>query len=108
MAGNTVAVTDASFESEVLKSDIPVLVDFWAEWCGPCKAVAPTLEALADEWQGKVKIAKLDIDSSPNTPGQYGIRSIPTFIIFKDGEVAGTTMGAIPKSKFEQFVQEHI
>jgi len=99
-------VTDASFEAVVLKSDQPVLVDFWDEWCGPCKQIAPALEQLSDELQGKVTIAKLDIEQSPTTPSRYGVRGIPTMMLFKDGQMASMKVGAMPKQKILEWLTE--
>jgi thioredoxin 1 len=93
----TKAVTDASFESDVLKAEGPVLVDFWAEWCGPCKMIAPALEELSDELAGKVTIAKVDIDNNPSAPAKYGVRGIPTMLLFKGGQVVAQKVGAMPK-----------
>lgn len=101
MANN---VTDASFEEEVLKSDIPVLVDFWAEWCGPCKMLAPIIEELSRELEGKVKVLKMDIDQNPHIPSTLGIRSIPTMIIFKDGIQVETRIGALPKNSLLEWI----
>ena len=98
------AVTDADFETEVLKSDTPVLVDFWAEWCGPCRQVAPVLEEIAGAHADKLTVAKLNIDENPGTPGKYGIRGIPTLMLFKDGSVAATKIGALPKGALFQWV----
>ena len=95
-------VTDANFEQEVIKSEMPVMVDFWAEWCGPCKVVGPTVEELAKEYEGKVKIAKMDVDSNRETPTKFGIRNIPTLILFKNGDVFQTNVGAHPKSHLEE------
>ncbi|MCZ6720364.1 MAG: thioredoxin TrxA [Proteobacteria bacterium] len=103
-----VHVTDASFDEQVLKSDRPVLVDFWAEWCAPCRQIAPLLEELASELGETLEIAKIDVDSNPATPGKYGVRGIPTLILFKNGEVAATKVGALPKTKLYQWVQSSI
>lgn len=97
-------VTDANFESEVLKSDTPVLVDFWAEWCAPCRAIAPIVKEIANEYGDKIKVVKINIDDSPQTPGSYGIRSIPTILAFKDGQVVSQLTGARPKGDFEELV----
>ncbi|MBE2217530.1 MAG: thioredoxin [Ignavibacteria bacterium] len=94
--------TDANFDQEVLKSDVPVLVDFWAVWCGPCKMIAPFVEELAGEYQGKVKIGKVDVDNNPNISMTYGIRSIPTLLIFRDGKIADQIIGAVPKQAIAQ------
>ena len=99
---------DATFDKEVLKSDIPVLVDFWAVWCGPCKAIAPAVEELAKQYKGKVKIAKMDVDEHQQIPQQYGIRSIPTLLLFKGGRVVDTIVGAVPKSKLEESLKKAI
>ncbi|MFO7738141.1 MAG: thioredoxin [Desulfatiglandaceae bacterium] len=94
-------LTDNTFEEEIMKSDIPAMVDFWAEWCGPCKMVSPVVEELAREYNGKIKIASMDVDGNRQTPGKFGIRNIPTLILFKDGAVAQTIIGAHPKSHIE-------
>ena len=106
MAGKVLQVTDETFEEEILKSETPALVDFWAAWCGPCKAIAPVVEELAEEYAGKVKMAKLNVDESPKTPGQYGIRAIPTLIMFKDGKVVDQITGAVSKGHIEQALQK--
>ena len=105
MSANTKPVTDQTFSSDVLKADGPVLVDFWAEWCGPCKMIAPFLDELATEMEGKVTVAKVNIDENPQTPRKYGVRGIPTMILFKGGQVAATKIGALPKSKLKEWVE---
>lgn len=97
MSEHIVNVTDDSFDKDVLSSDTPVLVDYWAEWCGPCKMIAPVIDQLADEYNGKLKVAKLNIDENPNTPPKYGIRGIPTLMLFKGGEVEATKVGSLSK-----------
>jgi thioredoxin 1 len=97
-----IELTDANFDQEVIKSDIPVLVDFWAVWCGPCKMIAPLVEELAGEYQGKIKIGKLDVDNNPQVSMTYGIRSIPTLLIFRDGKIADQIIGAVPKQAIAQ------
>ncbi len=101
-------VSDQSFEQDVLKAEGPVLVDFWAEWCGPCKQIAPSLEEIAKEMGGKLTVAKVNIDENPQTPTQYGVRGIPTLMIFKDGQVAAMKVGALPKSKLVEWVEQSI
>lgn len=103
-----VHVTDDNFEAEVLKSDLPVLVDYWAEWCGPCKMIAPVLDEISGEYTGKIKVAKLNIDENPNTPPRYGIRGIPTLMLFKDGEVEATKVGAVSKSQLIAFIDSNL
>ncbi|TAN61958.1 MAG: thioredoxin TrxA [Magnetospirillum sp.] len=101
-------VTDSSFEADVLKAAGPVLVDFWAEWCGPCRQIAPALEELAKDMAAKITVAKINIDENPATPGKYGVRGIPTLMIFKDGQVAATKIGALPKSKLFEWVESSL
>jgi thioredoxin len=108
MSDKILHVTDESFESEVLKSDVPVLVDYWAEWCGPCKAIAPILGEIAEEYAGKLKIAKLNIDENPSTPPRYGIRGIPTLMLFKDGNVEATKVGSLSKSQLATFIDSNV
>jgi thioredoxin 1 len=103
---DVIHLEDSTFENEVLKSDTPVLVDFWATWCGPCKAIAPAVEEVAKEFKGKVKVAKLDIDQHQQVPQKYGIRSIPTLLVFKGGRVVDTIVGAVPKSKLVEAVKK--
>ena len=103
---STVKITDESFESDVLQSSTPVLVDFWAEWCGPCKQIAPALEEIGKELEGKVTVAKLDIEESPMTPGRYGVRGIPTMMLFKDGQMTSMKVGALPKQKILDWLNE--
>lgn len=101
-------VTDSSFEADVLKASGPVLVDFWAEWCGPCRQIAPALEELSKAMEGRVTVAKVNIDDNPATPSKYGVRGIPTLMIFKDGQVAATKIGALPKSKLYEWVEQSL
>ena len=108
MSANITAVTDQSFEQDVLKSDLPVLVDFWAEWCGPCRQIAPILEQVAAESAGKLKIVKLNVDENPQTPPKFSIRGIPTLILFKDGKPAATQVGAVAKTQLVAFVAPHL
>ena len=104
MSENTVPVTDDSFNETVLKASGPVLVDFWAEWCGPCRMIAPALEEIGAEFKGKLTIAKVNIDENPSTPNTYGVRGIPTLILFKDGKAVSTQVGAKPKSQLREWV----
>ena len=106
--GKYVEVTDANFDAEVLQSDIPVLVDYWAVWCAPCRMIAPLVEEIADEKEGVVKVAKMDVDNNPGVATKFGIRSIPTLMIFKNGEVVDQIIGAVPKSMIEEKLQKHI
>ncbi len=108
MIDKIVHITDDNFENEVLQSSEPVLVDYWAEWCGPCKMIAPVLDEIAGEYQGRVKVAKLNIDDNPNTPPRYGIRGIPTLMLFKDGEVEATKVGAVSKSQLTAFIDSNL
>ena len=101
-------VSDSSFKSDVLDASGPVLVDFWAEWCGPCKQIAPALEEISSELNGRLTIAKVNVDENPQTPGQYGIRGIPTLMLFKDGKVAATKVGALPKNKLKEWIESVI
>lgn len=105
---NLLQITDESFESDILQNETPSLVDFWAAWCGPCRAIAPVIEELADQYEGKVCIAKMNVDENPKTPGKYGIRAIPTLIIFKNGEVAEQITGAVSKSHIEEAIKKVI
>ena len=104
----SIKVTDASFDVDVLNAEGPVLVDFWAEWCGPCKQISPALEEMATEMGGKVTIAKVNIDDNPGVPSKYGVRGIPTLILFKNGEVAATKVGALPKSQLVELVESEL
>lgn len=106
MAGNILIVNDDSFEKEVLQSETPTLVDFWAEWCGPCKALAPKIDELASQFLGKVKVVKVNIDDAPNTPAKFGVRGIPTLILFKDGKVVDSLVGNQPSDKLKELVNK--
>ena len=108
MSEHIVHVTDDSFDSVVLSSNAPVLVDYWAEWCGPCKMIAPVLDEIADEYAHKIKVAKLNIDENPNTPPRYSIRGIPTLMLFKEGEVEATKVGAVSKSQLKAFIDSNL
>jgi len=108
MSDLTVSVTDETFEEEVLKADKPVLIDYWAEWCGPCKMIAPVLEQIAEDYAGRLKVAKLNIDENPATPPRYGIRGIPTLMLFKNGSVEATKVGALSKAQLSAFIESNI
>ena len=108
MGEQIVHLSDASFEQEVLQSDLPVLVDYWAEWCGPCKMIAPLLDEIATDYQGKLKVSKLNIDNNPGTPPQFGIRGIPTLMIFKNGSAAATKVGALSKGQLTEFIDANL
>ena len=108
MTDNIINVTDSTFEQEVLNSEIPVLLDYWAEWCGPCKMIAPILNDIADEYFGKIKVAKLNIDENPGTPAKFGVRGIPTLMIFKSGSIEATKVGAMSKSQLSAFIDSTI
>ena len=103
---NIATITDSNFDSEVLKSSQPVLIDFWATWCGPCRAIAPVVEQLAKEYAGKLKVGKVNIDEHPKTPTNYDVRSIPTLLLFKDGKVVGQIVGAVPRPKIEDMIKK--
>tara|TARA_B110000444_G_scaffold233724_2_gene243476 strand:- start:403 stop:729 length:327 start_codon:yes stop_codon:yes gene_type:complete len=105
MGDQIVHVTDTTFEQEVLNSDVPVLVDFWAEWCGPCKMIAPILDEISSDYEGRLKICKVDVDENPDIPQKYGIRGIPTLIVFKEGAPDATKVGALSKSQLSEFVE---
>ncbi len=108
MSDAVVYVNDNDFNELVLESELPVLLDYWAEWCGPCKMIAPLLDTIADEFAGKLTVAKLNIDDSPNTPQKYGVRGIPTLMLFKNGEIEGTKVGALSKAQLIEFINAHL
>lgn len=108
MSENITAISDANFETDVIGSKLPVLVDFWAQWCGPCKAIAPILDEIAQQFSGKIKIMKLDVDQNPSTPPKFGVRGIPTLIIFKEGQVKATQVGMVSKKDLINFVETNI
>lgn len=108
MGEHTIEVTDDTFEAEVTSSNIPVLVDFWAPWCGPCKAIAPMLDELAASHEGKIKVVKINVDDNPKTPGKFTVRGIPTLILFKNGEVADQLVGAVPKAQLDEIIQKNL
>jgi thioredoxin 1 len=108
MSANTKPVTDGSFDADVLQSGQPVLVDFWAEWCGPCKMIGPILDEIAGELQGQLTIAKMNVDENPMTPSKYGIRGIPTLMLFKNGQLAATKVGALPKAALQAWIKEQV
>lgn len=100
------AFGDSNFEADVLNSSVPVLVDFWATWCAPCRAIAPVIDAIADEYDGRIKVGKVNVDENPSTPGKYGVRGIPTIILFKDGKVLDQVVGAVPKAQLEALIKK--
>ncbi|KEO61346.1 MULTISPECIES: thioredoxin [Thioclava] len=104
----TVAVTDATFDEEVRKSDVPVVVDFWAEWCGPCRMIGPSLEELSEEMSGKIKVVKINVDENPDSPATLGVRGIPALFLFKDGEVVSNKVGAAPKAALQSWIESSI
>jgi len=108
MNENIINVTDSTFDDEVIKSELPVLLDYWAEWCGPCKMIDPILDDIANEYIGKIKVAKINIDDNPNTPAKFGVRGIPTLMIFKSGSIEATKVGALSKSQLSAFIDSTI
>lgn len=108
MSEKTIVITDDNFEEKVIKSESPVLVDFWAPWCGPCVAIAPTLDALAGDYEGKVTVAKMNVDDNKHVPTQYGVRSIPYMVLFKEGEIVDSVAGAVPKAKLAEMLDKAV
>ncbi|HAO92544.1 MAG: thioredoxin [Deltaproteobacteria bacterium GWC2_56_8] len=106
MSDNIINVTDSTFDSMVLKSEVPALVDFWASWCAPCRAIAPIVEEMATEYTGKIRVAKMNVDDNPATPGRYGVRGIPTLILFKGGKVIDQLVGAVPKNQIKELIEK--
>jgi len=106
MSENIIDVTDSTFETLVLKSDTPALVDFWASWCAPCRAIAPIVDEMATQFNGRVRVAKMNVDDNPATPGKYGVRGIPTLILFKDGKVVDQLVGAVPKNQIKELIEK--
>ncbi|HBU48691.1 MAG TPA: thioredoxin [Myxococcales bacterium] len=108
MSNSPLVITDESFDTDVIKADKPVLVDFWATWCGPCRALAPVIDELASDFEGRASIGKMDVDSNRETPSKFGIRGIPALLLFKDGQVVGQLVGAQPKAKISELIEKHV
>ena len=108
MSDQIIHTSDATFEQDVINADLPVLLDFWAEWCGPCKMIAPVLDAIAEEYMGRLRVVKLNIDENPQTPPKYNIRGIPTLLLFRDGAVAAQQVGAVSKSQLQSFIESNV
>ena len=108
MSDDIIAVTDDTFEEEVIKSELPVLLDFWAVWCGPCQFIVPSLESISQSYKGRLKVAKVNVDESPKTPSKFAVMSIPTLLLFQDGEVKETLVGALPQNKIEEAINKHL